>query len=347
MADTTITGLTRQTTTTTSFIVPISNGLSTVGIPISGLVTASGSMGTGFIQLPAGTTAQRVGIPSVGAVRFNTSINNIEYYDGTNWSGDKVIADVLIVGGGGGGNSSYIGNGGGGGGGVLTLNNYTLVTNTNYTVTIGQGGNGLANSVSVPNTQIPNYQVATNGGDSYFGNARAFGGGIGGGDTSFGTVNGGSGGGGGGISTQTSNNGGVGYGNSGFSNYRGGGGGAGSASTGVNGGAGFQWIDGNYYGGGGAGWLNGSGTGGIGGGGNSGISGTPNTGGGGGGNNGVGGDSVTTLYATGFGGSGVVKVRYPTASNIVIGAGLTYTTIVAGIIKTTTFTQGTGTIYFT
>jgi len=40
---------------------------------------------TGFIEIPAGTTAQRPGSPSQGMLRINTSVNALELYNGTNW----------------------------------------------------------------------------------------------------------------------------------------------------------------------------------------------------------------------------------------------------------------------
>ena len=39
---------------------------------------------TGFLTLPAGTTAQRPGSPANGMVRFNSTLNLLEgYYDGS------------------------------------------------------------------------------------------------------------------------------------------------------------------------------------------------------------------------------------------------------------------------
>ena len=40
---------------------------------------------TGFIQLPKGTTAERPGSPVSGMIRFNTSLNSTEFYNGTIW----------------------------------------------------------------------------------------------------------------------------------------------------------------------------------------------------------------------------------------------------------------------
>jgi len=40
----------------------------------------------GFIQIPAGSTAQRPAEnPRLGAIRFNTDTNRIELWNGSNW----------------------------------------------------------------------------------------------------------------------------------------------------------------------------------------------------------------------------------------------------------------------
>ena len=40
---------------------------------------------TGFLQIPKGTEVQRPSNPRAGAMRFNTDINNLEIYNGSNW----------------------------------------------------------------------------------------------------------------------------------------------------------------------------------------------------------------------------------------------------------------------
>ena len=40
---------------------------------------------TGFINLPSGTTAQRPGSPTAGMIRYNTTLNEVEIYSGTEW----------------------------------------------------------------------------------------------------------------------------------------------------------------------------------------------------------------------------------------------------------------------
>lgn len=41
---------------------------------------------TGFLTLPVGTTAQRPSSPQLGDVRYNTSLNEVEYWNGSTWS---------------------------------------------------------------------------------------------------------------------------------------------------------------------------------------------------------------------------------------------------------------------
>lgn len=50
---------------------------------------------TGYLRLPAGTTAQRPSSPTTGMMRYNTSANAEEYYDGTRWvlNGDMNLID--------------------------------------------------------------------------------------------------------------------------------------------------------------------------------------------------------------------------------------------------------------
>ena len=41
--------------------------------------------GTGYVDIPAGTTAQRPGSANSGMLRFNTNFNRYEGYDGSSW----------------------------------------------------------------------------------------------------------------------------------------------------------------------------------------------------------------------------------------------------------------------
>jgi len=43
--------------------------------------------GNAGVTLPSGTTADRPGSPAAGVMRFNTTTNIMEYYNGTNWQG--------------------------------------------------------------------------------------------------------------------------------------------------------------------------------------------------------------------------------------------------------------------
>ncbi len=57
-----------------------------------------GFMGTDAIWVPSGTTAQRPVSPQEGMVRFNTTLNTLEFYDGVTWSagggGGIIVASV-------------------------------------------------------------------------------------------------------------------------------------------------------------------------------------------------------------------------------------------------------------
>jgi len=219
--------------------------------------------------------------------------------------------DSLVVAGGGGGAGTIYGGGGGGAGGVIYRNNFKTSLDK-VDVIVGAGG---ASRVV--------------GGDSFFGDLKAFGGGPSTEGQPTSERAGGSGGGGGhsnpgavgGYSTQDSNNGGTGYGNAGGTEIYsspypcGSGGGAGGAGcSGCAGGVGIAFsISGTsiYYAGGGGQSSQASATaGGNGGGGAGGFnanaaSGVANTGGGGGG---------SYRGAGGVGGSGIVIVRYKTPS---------------------------------
>ena len=65
-------------TTLGQMTVPVGHGLSVQG-------DIHQHNDTGAYQLPKGTTAQRPGSPAVGYMRFNTSDNLVEYWNGTEW----------------------------------------------------------------------------------------------------------------------------------------------------------------------------------------------------------------------------------------------------------------------
>jgi hypothetical protein len=234
-------------------------------------------------------------------------------------------ANLLVVAGGGGGGTD--GGGGGGAGGMITNGAYSLGAAT-YSVTVGDGGNGVVWLVS----------VGQNGQNSVFNDQTAVGGGYGSGD-GLGDVDGARGGSGGGsVGGGNGGAGTAGQGNAGGTANTtgthfpgGGGGGAGAvgvspatgSSNGGNGGDGLSYsISGSavtYAGGGGAGASadgggNSPGAGGAGGGGSggtqptgAGADGASNTGGGGGAGSGGG-----VPLSGGKGGSGIVIVSYPT-----------------------------------
>jgi hypothetical protein len=57
----------------------------TITDPTPTVVSDQNNTSTGYFDLPAGTTAQRPSSLNTGQIRFNTTINLAEYYDGTNW----------------------------------------------------------------------------------------------------------------------------------------------------------------------------------------------------------------------------------------------------------------------
>jgi len=212
--------------------------------------------------------------------------------------------DYLIVGGGGG--TPLADSGGGGGGGVLTGS--MNISKGRYGAVVGLGG--------TPNSSNPTFNMANNGDNSSFNNIVALGGGPGGYYTQQPT-NGASGG---GLAHsccglfRTLGTTGQGYGGgigSWLYAYGGGGGAGGNGQDGTTSKAGDGGIGlmsnitgtSQYYGGGGAGGVNSygntvtSGAGGLGGGGNSAQRGVDGLGGGGGGR-------------SGYGGSGIVIIRY-------------------------------------
>jgi hypothetical protein len=210
--------------------------------------------------------------------------------------------DVLVVGGGGGagkaGTNTLRNPGGGGAGGLVYVEDYTLSSTGNITVTVGAGGTGSTNQNLTGN----------NGNNSVFKNLIAYGGGGGGSrdNPSRDGTSGGSGGGAnlysavpanGGSATQPSTN--DGYPNTGFGYPgatsvvnvgAGGGGGAGGPGTVPNGGPGMT-IWGNTYAKGGDAHSDAS-------------SAAANTG------NGGNGSATNSSANGGNGGSGIVIVRY-------------------------------------
>jgi len=275
--------------------------------------------------------------------------------------------DYLVVAGGGSGGSGY--SGGGGAGGYQSLSTTaTLIQPVTYAIIVGAGGaSGTASSGSDSSfiyVDTWNNTSTTSVGGGGAGTLNGTGG-----------KNGGSGGGAGYSGTVAGGTGIAGQGNNGGSALGqaagGGGGGAGAVggdtagilggsghiAYGGDGGAGLQWLDGNYYAGGGGGGAGAGfgqgGNGGIGGGGagqgngTDGTAGAPatnangaaNTGGGGGGR-------APGTSPSNAGGSGVVILRYLTASipSVTVVSG-NYITTVDGLYTYYKFTSS-GSIKF-
>ena len=51
--------------------------------------------GDRYLLLPVGTTGQRPTSPAVGYVRFNSSLSNLEWYNGSDWRPEPTIAQVV------------------------------------------------------------------------------------------------------------------------------------------------------------------------------------------------------------------------------------------------------------
>ena len=256
--------------------------VASANVAVSGFV---GTSGTGALTVPSGTTEQ---LPStglaVGMIRFNTTVNKLQVYDGTAWqsiggisaSGGTVTevggyrihtftsdgtftvisggnVDYLVVaGGGGGGGSAGSGASGAGGGAGGMLTSSTTISASTFAITVGAGGGGAGGNVD---------DQGTDGSNSSFSTFIATGGGGGGARAASSAVDangrlGGSGGGegsqgttsnyGSGISGQGNRGGLDGYsGDTGDSNASGGGGGAGAV--------GGDGLDNNYSGAGGIG----------------------------------------------------------------------------------------------
>jgi hypothetical protein len=311
-----------------------------------------------------------IGTATQGMVTYLEDEDKFEYWNGTAYepfgAGETALTlEYLVIAGGGGGGGNRAGGGGAGGyrssvvgetSGYGGFAEAALVFGTavgqidfatNYTVTVGAGGAGGANTIRGTNGENSVFVITSTGG--------------GGGGAYDGTNSGLDGGSGGGTSRADAVNFVIGYGTNGQgspggtprSNAGGGGGGAsdhgqpaaGTDSGGAGGAGTSSSITGSAVtraGGGGGGSVT-LGSGGTGGGGNGGSSSvaataaTVNTGGGGGG-----GGTGTLTGANG--GSGIVILKYPDSLTITIGAGLTGSTSTAGGFSVTTITVGTGNV---
>jgi hypothetical protein len=153
--------------------------------------------GTGCIELPQGTTAQRP-TGAAGKIRFNTTSGQMEYWSSTSTTPQwrdvdeepliVVNTHFLVLAGGGGGGGGIMGGGGGAGGyrtswgsGNISGGNSAvesalqLQENTAYTVTVGAGGAGGANG----NNSSSFSNMGVRGSDSVFATVTSNGGGPG------------------------------------------------------------------------------------------------------------------------------------------------------------------------
>ena len=100
--------------------------------------------GTNGITNASWTTSTRPSSPSTGQFGYNTTLNLVEFYNGTSWqpvaptSIVPVTISYLIAAGGGAG-----GMGGGGAGGLLT-GTVTLTIGSVYTITVGGAALAIA-----------------------------------------------------------------------------------------------------------------------------------------------------------------------------------------------------------
>jgi len=115
-------------------LLPLSGGTMTSSISFSN---------TDFTYVPSGTTAQRPGSPAEGMVRFNSDLDQFEFYNGTTWAQ---------------------GGGGGGGGSITWLENENApvsdVLNNLRVFTFGAAlGQSLFALVKVPSTFTAGQQI--------------------------------------------------------------------------------------------------------------------------------------------------------------------------------------------
>ena len=143
---------------------------------------------TQFIDLPVGNTAQRPIGPANGTMRFNTTGNYFEFYNGSTWQNINVAATTNLTGtatiaigaGGAAGNAANGSNGGA-----------TTFTYSGVTIRANGGLGGIFNqAATAEGGNTANAFVSANGGSSTLTSTGEFGaaggGGVGGGNTSTG-----------------------------------------------------------------------------------------------------------------------------------------------------------------
>jgi hypothetical protein len=315
------------------FVSSVLNAIPNVpGSITPALLDSTSQSGSGALQIPTGTTAQRPTSPTVGMIRYNTTLNYIEEFRQSQWlavsnifsavggtfstyslsgvnygvhtftasdtfqvTAGTATIEYLIVAGGGGGGSEH--GGGGGAGGMLTGS--VTVAAGSYSIIIGGGGTGAPYSAT-----NGAYLLGTNGANSSAFGLTAIGGGYGASYRNGATSQGNAGGSGGGGAP-----------------FDGGGpsaGGAGTAGQGNNGGRANYGGGGPYpgAGGGGRGAVGSDGTTGTGGAGGVGVANSLRTGSpifyaGGGGGSAIGGVSVATPGGNGGGGGSGHASSFP------------------------------------
>jgi hypothetical protein len=147
MADVTISNL-NNLTSSESLLFPVTDNSTTGKISIKNAIDTIG-LRTSSLNIPIGTTEQRPVTPATGTIRFNTTLNILEFYNGSAWRAitsifaDPLTFEYLAIGGGGGGAGADGGGAGGGGaGGIYLSGTLTLASNTSHVITIGSGGAG-------------------------------------------------------------------------------------------------------------------------------------------------------------------------------------------------------------
>jgi hypothetical protein len=180
MADVTINGL-GDITPSTGLFLPASDASTTGKVTLSqvcGVMTSSQittalgytpfnstNPGTGSINLPAGTTAQRPASPQNGTLRYNTTTQSIEVFTAGSWlnikpatvpgsvtytsngtfiapAGITEVKVTVISGGGGGAGSNGNCGGAGGGTGGTAIGVKSVTPGASYAIIVGGGGGG-------------------------------------------------------------------------------------------------------------------------------------------------------------------------------------------------------------
>ena len=86
-------------------VAPMNDGISEPIDDLSGdngvieyrgsLAVLDGTGGDRYVRLPSGTTMERPSTPLAGYLRYNTTLNIVEFYDGSAWQ--KLIQTITAV----------------------------------------------------------------------------------------------------------------------------------------------------------------------------------------------------------------------------------------------------------